>query len=328
MVVLELFSYIPAKPWMNAPGPRKLTDHSAQAFAAQAFAAEAQAHSTADQPLVGREIFKMNGAGNAILVLDLRGAGFLPAPEDARALARAPGLGYDQLMVLSDPRAPEQDAFMTIYNQDGSLSASCGNGTRCVAHYLAALSGAEQLQLATSAGPLAVRREGPLSYSVDMGPPRLGWRDIPPAHEVADTSAVELEKFGLPPASCVSMGNPHAIFFVPAIEAFDLAAIGPVLEHDPLFPQRANISLAQVFSRDAIRLRVWERGTGLTLACGTAACATLVAAARAGLSERRATISLPGGDLVIEWRADDHVILTGPVEVEFSRRLTPDIFAP
>lgn len=286
----------------------------------------AAAPETPHPSLAGREIFKMNGAGNEILVLDLRGAGFLPAPEDARALARAPGLAYDQLMVLSDPRAPGQDAFMTIYNQDGSLSASCGNGTRCVAHYLAALSGARNLQLATSAGPLAVRREGPLSYSVDMGPPRLGWRDIPLACEVADTGAVELGKFGLPPASCVSMGNPHAIFFVPSIEAFDLAAIGPALEHDKLFPQRANISLAQVLSRDAIRLKVWERGTGLTLACGTAACATLVAAARAGLTERRATISLPGGDLVIEWRADDHIVMTGPVEVEFSRRLTPDIF--
>ncbi len=290
--------------------------------------AQAASPETPDHPLVGREIFKMNGAGNAILVLDLRGAGFLPRPEDARALARAAGLGYDQLMVLSDARAPGQDAFMTIYNQDGSLSASCGNGTRCVAHYIAARSGAENLRLATSAGPLAVRREGALSYSVDMGPPRLGWRDIPLAHEVEDASAVELEKFGLPPASCVSMGNPHAIFFVPSIEAFDLATIGPVLEHDPLFPERANISLAQVLSRDAVRLRVWERGTGLTLACGTAACATLVAATRAGLIERRATISLPGGDLVIEWRGDDHIIMTGPVEVEFSRRLTPDIFAP
>jgi diaminopimelate epimerase len=311
MVVAGHFSYIPLKPQMNAPGPQKLTDHAIAAPAT----------------LAGREIFKMNGAGNAILVLDLRGAGFLPRPEEARALARAPGLGYDQLMVLSDARAPGQDAFMTIYNQDGSLSASCGNGTRCVAHYLAVLSGAETLQLATSAGPLAVRREGALSYSVDMGPPRLGWRDIPLAREVADVGAVDLGKFGLPAASCVSMGNPHAIFFVPSLDAYDLGTIGPVLEQDPLFPERANISLAQVLSPQAIRLRVWERGTGLTLACGTAACATLVAAARAGLTERRATISLPGGELIIEWRADDHVEMTGPVEVEFSRRLTSDIFA-
>ena len=271
----------------------------------------------------------MNGAGNAVLVLDLRGAGCLPSAEDARALARAPGLGYDQLMVLSDPRASGQDAFMTIYNQDGSLSASCGNGTRCVAHYLAERSGAQELQLATSAGPLAVRREGSLSYSVDMGPPRLGWRDIPLAGEGADTRRVDLKKFGLPPASCVSMGNPHAIFFVPMIEAYDLAAIGPALEHDPLFPQRANISLAQVLSRESVRLKVWERGTGLTLACGTAACATLVAGVRAGLTERRATIALPGGDLVIEWRAaDDRVIMTGPVELEFSRILEDEMFAP
>jgi diaminopimelate epimerase len=278
-------------------------------------------------PLAGREIWKMNGAGNAILVLDLRGAGFLPAAGDARALARAPGLAYDQMMVLSDPRAPGDDAFMTIYNQDGSLSASCGNGTRCVAHYLSEGTGAQTLHLSTSAGPLAVRREGPLLYSVDMGRPRLLWRDIPLAREFADTSAVELGRFDLPPASCVSMGNPHAIFFVPSIEAFDLAAIGPALEHDPLFPERANISLARIESREKVRLKVWERGTGLTLACGTAACATLVAGARAGLTERRATISLPGGDLIIEWRADDHVIMTGPVEVEFSRILTADIFA-
>jgi diaminopimelate epimerase len=289
--------------------------------------------SSPGHPLAGREIFKMNGAGNAILVLDLRGADILPSAADARALARAPGLAYDQLMVLSDPKAPGQgvaeDAYMTIYNQDGSLSASCGNGTRCVAHYLAGRSGASVLALATSAGPLAVTREGPLAYAVDMGPPRLGWRDIPLAREVADTGAVDLGQFGLPPASCVSMGNPHAIFFVPAIEAYDLAAIGPVLEHDPLFPERANISLAQVLARDEVRLKVWERGTGLTLACGTAACATLVAGVRAGLLDRRATIHLPGGDLVIEWRAQDgHIIMTGPVEEEFSRILTPDLFEP
>jgi diaminopimelate epimerase len=282
----------------------------------------------AGNPLAGREIVKMNGAGNAILVLDLRGANFLPAGEDARAFARTQDLAYDQLMVLSDPKAPGEDAFMTIFNQDGSLSASCGNGTRCVAHYLAERSGADAVNLATEAGPLAVRRVGALAYAVDMGPPRLGWRDIPLAREVADTGAVELEQFGLPPASCVSMGNPHAIFFVPSIEAYDLAGIGPVLEHHALFPQRANISLAQILSPEQIRLKVWERGTGLTLACGTAACATLVAAARAGLTGRRATVSLPGGDLVIAWRDDDHVIMTGPVEVEFSRVLTPEIFQP
>jgi diaminopimelate epimerase len=281
----------------------------------------------AQNPLVGREVHKMNGAGNAILVLDLRGAGFLPRPEDARALARAPGLDYDQLMVLGDPPERDEAAFMTIFNQDGSLSASCGNGTRCVAHYLAEKTGATQMRLATSAGKLEVVRDGPLSYTVDMGPPRLGWQDIPLARE-ADTAAVELGHFGLPPASCVSMGNPHAIFFVEEIDAFNLAVIGPRLEHDPMFPQRANISLAQPLSSDHIRLKVWERGTGLTLACGTAACAAGVAAARAGLAGRRVKISLPGGDLLIHWReSDDHVEMTGPVEVEFSRALDAAIFA-
>jgi diaminopimelate epimerase len=277
--------------------------------------------------LAGRDIFKMNGAGNAILVLDLRGANYEATPEDARALAGARNLGYDQLMVLYDPRAPGDDAFMTIYNRDGSLSASCGNGTRCVAHYLAEKTGATTISLATPAGNLSVVREGPLSFTVDMGRPRLDWRDIPLAHAVADTRAVDLQKFGLPPASCVSMGNPHAIFFVPEIEKFDLADIGPALEHDPLFPQRANISLAQVLSPESVRLKVWERGTGLTMACGTAACATLVAGVRAGLVRRRAQIALPGGNLVIGWREeDDHIEMTGPIELEFSQKIDPAIF--
>jgi len=286
-----------------------------------------RASAFAQNPLIGREVHKMNGAGNAILVLDLRGAGFLPGAEDARALACAPGLGYDQLMVLGDPCARDEAAFMTIFNQDGSLSASCGNGTRCVAHYLAEQTGATDMRLATSAGKLSVRREGPLAYTVDMGPPRLDWRDIPLARE-AETAAVDLGRFGLPPASCVSMGNPHAIFFVEDIDAFDLAAIGPQLEYDPMFPQRANISLAQPLASDHIRLKVWERGTGLTLACGTAACATGVAAARAGLAGRSTKISLPGGDLLIHWRESDaHVEMTGPVQVEFSRVLDAAIFA-
>jgi diaminopimelate epimerase len=230
-------------------------------------------------------------------------------------------------MVLNDPHHADEASFMTIFNQDGSQSASCGNGTRCVAHYLAEQTGATEMRLATSAGKLEVRREGPLSYTVDMGRPRLEWRDIPLAH-VEDPSAVDLGKFDLPPASCVSMGNPHAIFFVDEIESYDLAAIGPVLERDPIFPQRANISLAQILSADHVRLKVWERGTGLTLACGTAACATLVAAARAGLTWRSARISLPGGDLFVNWReSDGHVEMTGPVELEFTQRLDASLYS-
>jgi diaminopimelate epimerase len=277
--------------------------------------------------LAGRDIVKMNGAGNEILVLDLRGAGYALTPDDARALAAAPGLGYDQLMALGDPREPGEDAFMTIFNQDGSLSASCGNGTRCVAHFLSEQTGATTIRLATSAGKLTVRREGPLSFTVDMGRPRLDWRDIPLAHAVADTGAVDLGSFGLPPASCVSMGNPHAIFFVAEAEKFDLAVLGPVIERDLLFPERVNVSLAQVLAPDHARLKVWERGAGQTLACGSAACATLVAGVRAGLLQRRAKISLPGGDLVIHWReGDDHVEMTGPVELEFVKKIDPAIF--
>lgn len=286
------------------------------------------AFANTSHPLAGRRLLKMNGAGNAILVLDLRGSGVEATPQDARDFAAAPGLAYDQLMVLGDPAAPDEQAFMTIYNNDGSLSAACGNGTRCVAHYLAETSGATAFKLATSAGKLLARREGPLSYTVDMGRPGLDWRDIPLARAVEDTGRVDLGRFGLPPASCVSMGNPHAIFFVEAAQDFDLAVIGPALEYDAMFPQRANISLAQVLSPESVRLKVWERGAGLTLACGTAACATLVAGVRAGLTARRATISLPGGDLIIAWReSDGHVEMTGPVEPEFERLIDAAIFA-
>jgi diaminopimelate epimerase len=316
MVLAAAFSYIPPKPEMNGifEGSSLLSDMNLAGPAAH-------------HPLAGREIVRMNGAGNAILVLDLRGAGVAATPADARAFNRVTWLGYDQLMVLGDPQAPGQDAYMTIFNQDGSLSASCGNGTRCVAHVLAEQSGATEIRLATSAGPLVVQREGPLSYTVDMGPPRFSWREIPLSRDIADTRAVDLGRFGLPPAACASMGNPHAVFFVGDLDAHDLAAIGPALEHDPLFPERANISLAQVLSPDHARLKVWERGTGLTLACGTAACATLASGARLGLLRRKATISLPGGDLVIAWREDDgHILMTGPVELEFVRKIDPAIF--
>ena len=178
----------------------------------------------------------MNGAGNAISRArpawnGLRRDAFSRAP-----FYHAPGLAFDQLMVLNDPQGPEEDAFMTIYNQDSSLSASCGNGTRCVAHILAENTGAGEIRLSTSAGTLTVFREGPLSSRWTWVRRRLDWRDIPLAHAVPDTGAVDLERFGLPPASCVSMGNPHAVFFVREADKFDLAVIGPALEHDRCFP--------------------------------------------------------------------------------------------
>lgn len=278
-------------------------------------------------PLENRPILRMNGAGNEIVVLDLRGLDHVLAPEEARAIAAAPGLRFDQLMAVHDPRAAGDDAFLRIYNVDGSLSGACGNGTRCVAYALAR-EGKERLTLETDAGRIETRREAETVFTVDMGRPGLAWRDIPLSRE-ADTRAVALDPpvAGAPSRfAAVSMGNPHAVFFVADAGAVALETLGPKLERHPLFPRRANISFAQILARDEILLRVWERGVGATRACGSAACATLVAAARAGLSARRARLRLPGGELRVEWRDDDHVMMTGPVEFEFEARLSSGLF--
>jgi diaminopimelate epimerase len=281
--------------------------------------------------LANRRIVKMNGIGNAIAVLDLRACSHAVSPAEARAINRIPGLAFDQLMVLHDPRSPQSAARLAIYNNDGSASDACGNGTRCVAYLLMREAKGTGLLLESEAGPLPVAREGEFTFTADMGPPRFGWREIPLSRAVADTARVRLDPpiAGAPDVfAAISMGNPHAIFFVPDAKAIDLAAVGPRIEHHPLFPERANVSFAEVAARGRIVLRVWERGAGATLACGSAACATLVAAARAGSNERRAIVALPGGELAITWRADDdHVLMTGPVEFEFETRLDPAAFA-
>ena len=283
-------------------------------------------------PLAGRTIARMNGAGNAILVLDLRGSPDRPAPEDARAIHRAPGLSYDQMMVMGDPRTPGTAADVLIYNNDGTLAGACGNGTRCVADRLCRELGVSAVKIETEAGVIACERLGPWSYRVDMGAPRLEWKDIPLRRAVADTRRVNLWPEGegaadLGPASVVNMGNPHAVFFVPDLKRIDAAKLGPRIEVHPMFPEKANVTFAQVLARDDVRARVWERGVGLTLACGSAACATLVAAARLGLMERKGTVRLPGGDLIIEWRdSDDHVLMTGPVEYEGAFLLDDALF--
>ena len=281
-------------------------------------------------PLAGRRVTRMNGAGNKILVLDLRGATVLPTPAEARAIHRAPGLDFDQMMVLSEPQHAGTLASVTIYNNDGSEAGACGNGTRCVADRLARETGAGVLTVETAAGLIACERLAPWTYRVDMGPPRLAWSEIPLAHAVADTRQVEVALSGGPdygPASVVNMGNPHAVFWVKDAAAIPLETVGPRLETHPLFPEKANISFAQVKARDAIALRVWERGVGVTLACGSAACATLVAAVRLGLTDRKARVALPGGELTIEWReSDDHVLMTGPVELDREIMLDESIF--
>ncbi len=282
--------------------------------------------------LGGRPFLKMNGIGNKIIVLDLRGSGARVSATDARAIGRADGLAYDQLMVVHDPRSAGTTARMDIFNIDGSLSGACGNGTRCVAWALMRDSRDDHLVLESAAGLLECRRFGEWRFSVDMGAPKFDWRDIPLAHDPGDTCNVRLPDApavatALPAFCAVNMGNPHAVFFVTDPDAFDLAQTGPAVEHHPIFPERVNTSIARVDSRDHITLKVWERGAGATLACGSAACATLVAAAKRGLSNRTATIALPGGDLDIEWReANSHVIMTGDVELEYEGHFDPAIF--
>jgi diaminopimelate epimerase len=268
----------------------------------------------------------MNGAGNEIVVLDLRGGEARLSADQVRAIHRADGLAFDQLMALFEPRRAGTDAYVRIYNNDGSEAGACGNGSRCVAWWLMRGNKRELLWIETPAGVLECRREGEFLFRVDMGEPRLKWSEIPLAHAVADTRSVALPAAGaeLGAASVVNMGNPHAIFWVGDPDACDLAAIGPWLEHDPMFPEKTNISLAQIVARDHIRMRVWERGVGLTRACGSAACAALVAAVRSGLTDRKTLMTLPGGDLTIEWReSDNHVLMTGPVELE--RETTIDL---
>jgi diaminopimelate epimerase len=273
----------------------------------------------------------MNGVGNKILTLDLRGTSRLPTPAEARAIHRAPGLDYDQLMVLSDAKTPDTEAFVRIFNNDGSEAGACGNGTRCVADRLARASGARAFAVETAAGVIACERLGEWTYRVDMGGPRLAWNEIPLAKPVDDERAVSLTAPGLPdygPASVVNMGNPHAIFWVADVAAIPLATVGPRFERHPMFPEKANISFAEILAADAIKLRVWERGVGITLGCGSAACATLVAASRLGLTGRAARIELPGGALTIAWReADDHVLMTGPVVFEREIELKAEMFA-
>ena len=237
-------------------------------------------------------------------------------PKSARAIAnRRTGVGCDQIMIIERPRNGG-DAYIAIRNSDGGVVESCGNGFRCVARLLLDETKKDNLTLETLAGPVLATQAGNALISIDMGPARIEWQEIPLA-EKADTLHLGIGEGPLQDAVGVSMGNPHAVFFVADVSTVDIAALGPKLEHHALFPQRTNVEAVQVLSRDHLRMRVWERGAGITLACGTGACATVVAAARRGLTERKATVTLDGGDLEIEWRADGHVIMTGPVAESF-----------
>jgi len=262
-------------------------------------------------------VWKMNGAGNAFAVFDARIAPFNPAPAQVQEISRL--FGADQVIAIE--RDAEKDAFMRIWNADGSEVSACGNATRCVGQLVLEETGRDTVGIRTEADTLKASRAENGLITVDMGSPLLGWEDIP-LSEKMDVRGVDV-KIGpmdspyLARPAVVSMGNPHAVFFVDDVEAYDIPALGPLVEWHPVFPEGTNVGFAQVIDRETIRLRVWERGAGLTKACGTGACAALVCAARAKKTGRKAKMILDGGELTIEWReTDDHVLMTGPVELE------------
>src|SRR5215510_9810117 len=283
--------------------------------------------------LANHAFVKMNGLGNEIVVVDMRGEAGAISPTEARAAAQPAGAPYDQLMALHAPRTPGTDGYVRIYNNDGSEAGACGNGMRCVAELIFKETGKRALSFETKAGLINCwQGDAELISTVDMGAPRFAWNEIPLAEEFRDTRAIELQigpidKPILHSPSAVSMGNPHAIFWVDDVNAHDLARLGPLLENHPIFPERANITLAQIVTRSHIIIRTWERGAGLTKACGSAACAAAVAAARLRRAERKVKVTLPGGELAIDWRQkDDHVLMTGPVQFEFKGRFDPVLF--
>ena len=281
--------------------------------------------------LANQSFVKMSGLGNEIVVVDMRARPQAVTAADARVAHRA--VPYDQLMAVYPPRAAGTDAFVRIYNNDGSEAGACGNGMRCVADILFKEGRKSALTIETGAGLLTcMAGKAALMSTVDMGPPRFKWNEIPLAEQFHDTRAIELQ-IGpidnpiLHSPSVVSMGNPHAIFWVDDVDAYDLGKIGPMLENHPIFPERANISLARVVSPQHLVVRTWERGAGLTRACGSAACAAVACAARTRRTGRAVTVTLPGGDLAIEWRdGDDHILMTGPVAYEHDGRFDPALF--
>lgn len=267
---------------------------------------------------------KMNGAGNRFILIDVRGqAGLLEiGVETVRRWARQHA--FDQLLALED--SDTGDAFMRIWNADGDQVGACGNGTRAAGWVLLQESRADTVAIATAGGLLFARNAGEMQVSVDMGQPRLSWQNIPLSRELDTVEmhvSFEADGIVIERPGAVNMGNPHAVFFIRDVESFPVERLGPEVELDPVFPEKVNASFAQIYDRSHIRLRVWERGVGITAACGTAACATLIAAHRRGLAERQASIMADGGELIIEWReSDNHVIMTGPVEDEGEIHLT------
>ncbi|NOD76192.1 diaminopimelate epimerase [Ruegeria sp. HKCCD4332] len=264
----------------------------------------------------GLPFMKMHGLGNDFVIVDARARDSRINPALAKGIGhRQFGVGFDQLAVIENGQA---DAHLIFYNSDGSTSAACGNATRCIARFLMDETGKSELSLTTERGALFAKDVGDGLTSVNMGQPQLDWQDIPLAEEM-DTLELPIE--GAPTAT--GMGNPHCTFFVDDAEAIPLTEFGARYEHHPLYPERTNVQVAQVIGPDNIRMRVWERGVGITLASGSSSCATAVAAARRGLTGRKVQIELDGGTIWIDWR-EDGVWMTGPTAHVFSGTLTPE----
>ncbi|GAB5505488.1 MAG: diaminopimelate epimerase [Rhizobiaceae bacterium] len=272
---------------------------------------------------------KMNGLGNEIIVADMRGRAERVSPAAAIALNADPATRFDQIMAIHDSRTPGTENYVEILNSDGSMAQACGNGMRCVVQALSAETGRTVFTFETIAGILSAEEHADGLISVDMGKPRFGWHEIPLSEEFRDTRMIELQVGPidaplLHSPSVASMGNPHAVFWVDEdVWSYDLERLGPMLEYHPIFPERANITIANVVSDSELVIRTWERGAGLTRACGSAACAAAVCAARTRRTGRKVTVNVPGGPLGIEWLANDHVMMTGPAEWEFSGTFDP-----
>ena len=275
---------------------------------------------------------KMNGLGNDFVVLDARARPLAIGENQARAIAdRNTGIGCDQVIVIEPSKVA--DVTMRIWNNEGFEVESCGNASRCIADLLFAEKRSDMATIDTKGGFLNARKAAGGMVTVDNGVPRFDWKEIPLSEAFHDTRHIELQVGPIEAPlihspSVVNVGNPHCIFWVKDLGVVDLAKIGPMLEFHPLFPERANISLARVDARDHITMKVWERGAGLTRACGTAACAAIAAGVRIKAVERKCRVSLPGGDLMMEWReADDHILMTGPVAYEFEGTLPEGLLA-
>jgi diaminopimelate epimerase len=269
---------------------------------------------------------KMNGLGNEIVVVDLRGTAKVFTEPEAAAIAATPRTHFDQMMVLHDPKTAGTEAYVRIYNTDGSQAGACGNGARCVAWVIHEATSKRVFTFETRPGVLTAAVTDKARITIDMGRPKFGWQDIPLVEAFHDTRHIELQVGPIDAPlihspSVVNVGNPHCIFWVERLDIVDLGRVGPMLEHHRLFPDRANISLAHVKSRNEIDIQVWERGAGLTRACGSAACAAAVCAARKKFTDRRVRVNVPGGPLDIEWTADDRILMTGPVEDEYAGTL-------